>query len=97
MYKSFKHLYLSENSREAIYLGYRINLTKTEYAILCALIENNKRPLSANDFCKLLGMELSKQNVAYHVFKINSKAKIIGNRVLIKNMAKFGYFLNQKM
>ena len=60
-------------------------------------MENPKKILSAKDFCRLLGVELSKQNIAYHVFGINSKAKAIGNRVLIKNMAKIGYFLNDKM
>ena len=97
MYKSFKHLHVSENSRDALYLGYRINLTKTEHAILYALVTNLDKPLSDKDFCSISGLELTNKKIAYHVFQINSVAKTIGNRKLIKNKAKFGYFLNEKM
>ena len=94
--KYIKHnqLYIAENENVVILLGYELNLTKTEYQILKALAENGDSPLSNEQISSVTGLNLSKENLAFHVFNINHKAKFIGNRILIKNIAKIGYFLN---
>ena len=92
---SYKHLHLEEDN--VIFLGYKLTLTKTEYSILKVLINSGNSPVSIEQLCEQTGLNLSKENVAFHVFSINKKAKIISNRVLIKNLAKNGYFLNEEM
>ena len=91
----YKHLSIFEN--KVIYLGYDIGATKTERAILQTLIQNTKSPLSAEELPSLSGLEMTKENVTYHISSINHKAKLIGNRILIKNIVKKGYFLNEEM
>ena len=96
-YLKHNYLSISENENFAILLGYKLKLTKTEYLILKAIIKNNNTPISSEEISMYTSLELSKENVAFHVFNINSKAKLISNRILIKNIAKLGYFLNDKM
>jgi DNA-binding response OmpR family regulator len=60
-------------------------------------MENPKNPLTREKLSEAIGFKKDSSNISFHIFKINSKAKSIGNRVLIKNIAKIGYFLNQKM
>ena len=96
-YLKYKHLYLLPEEEAFIYLGYRLKLTKSEYKILYALIQSPKKPISAEQIALQCELEYNKENVVYHISSINSKAKAIGNRVLIKNIAKKGYFLNEKM
>ena len=93
-YLNYKHLYILVNTEEVIYLGYRLNLTKSEYKILKALVLKPSKALSAEEIAKYSELNCNKENVIYHISRINSKAKVIGNRVLIKNIAKKGYFLN---
>ena len=88
-------MHLEEDN--VIFLGYKLTLTKTEYSILKVLINSGNSPVSIDQLCEQTGLNLSKENVAFHVFSINKKAKIISNRVLIKNLAKNGYFLNEEM
>ena len=97
LYLSYKLLYINPRKNEIIFLGYNLNTTKTEYAILRALIENTKSPLPAEKLISLTSLDMSKENLAFHISNINNKAKIIGNRQLIKNIAKIGYFLNEEM
>ena len=97
LYLHYKHLYLNPNKNEVIFLGYNLNTTKTEYSILRALMENTRSPLSAEEISHITSSELSKENIAFHISNINNKAKIIGNRPLIKNITKNGYFLNEEM
>lgn len=96
-YISFKHIHIDLKSNRAVYLGYPLEVTKTEFLILCAFIEGPKKPLSAEDIAAAASLDLSKENVAYHISRINAKAKRIGNRILIKNLSKTGYFLNEEM
>ena len=96
-YIQHNHLYLNINRNEAIFLGYNLNTTKTEYAILRALMENTKFPISAEQISTLSSLEMSKENIRFHISNINKKAKITENRTLIKNIAKNGYFLNEEM
>ena len=96
-YVSYKHLHLDLNSRKAILLGYELPLTKTEYKVLGALIQSPKKPLKAEQIIEFSSLEISDKNLVYHISCINKKAKSISNRILIKNLAKNGYFLNEEM
>ena len=90
-YVKCNHLYVAEN--DIIYLGYKLELTKTEYQIIEVLIKSGSSPISAEQISIETGLDLSKENVAFHISSINRKAKFIGNRILIKNISKIGYFL----
>lgn len=91
----YKHLSIVD--KRVIYLGYDLGATKTEREILRALIESRESPLSAEEISKRASLEMSKENITYHICSINNKAKLIGNRNLIKNIVKIGYFLNEEM
>ena len=93
-YIKHNHLYIAENEKQVILLGYKLELTKTEYMILKALAQSKDSTLSAEQISSISGLELTKENVAYHISSINKKAKCIYSRALIKNIAKIGYFLN---
>ena len=92
-----KHLYVSKEENSVILLGYKLNLTKTEYLIIKALAQDSSSPLSAQQIASLTELEISKENIAFHISNINKKAKCISNRLLIKNITKLGYFLYDKM
>lgn len=94
--KYIKNGHLLVSANEAILLGYKLNLTKTEHLILKALAESSS-PLSAEEVTDKIAIDLSKGNVSFHIYNINSKAKCVSNRILIKNIAKIGYFLNEEM
>ena len=96
-YYRFKHLTVAEDDNFVVLLGYRLVLTKTEYLILKALIKSEQSPLSAEQIADLSGIELSKENIAFHISSINTKAKSISGRLLIKNIVKNGYFLSEEM
>lgn len=93
-YIRYKYLYIAENQNEVIFLGYKLEVTKTEYKILKELAKSPNIPLSAEQIAIKTELDLSKENVAYHIHSINKKAKIISNRCFIKNIAKNGYFLS---
>lgn len=96
-YINLKNLLVHKSANTVFLLGYRLILTKTEYAILKALSENAYSTLSCEMIADITLLELSKENIAFHVFNINKKAKSISNRILIKNISKIGYFLNEEM
>ncbi|MBO5714826.1 MAG: helix-turn-helix domain-containing protein [Clostridia bacterium] len=96
-YLNYRQLYLSQQEETVIYLGYHLKLTKSEYKILKVIMQKPKNPISAEQIAILSGLDCNKENIVYHISMINSKAKVIGNRILIKNIAKKGYFLNDKM
>ncbi len=96
-YIRYRHLYINEDENEVIFLGYILNTTNMEYAILRALAENSKKPLSLEEISDITSLYLKKEYLAYHISNINKKAKDIGGRPLIKNIAKIGYFLNEEM
>ena len=93
----YGHLYIDEELKKAILLGYPLSLTKTEYQILLAIMKCNGKPVTASKISELCELELTNQNVSFHISSINRKAKAIGNRLLIKNLVKIGYFLNEEM
>lgn len=96
-YIRHNHLYLNENENEVILLGYEINMTNMEYAILRALAEKCKKPLSLDEISEATGLYLTNSSLSYHIFRINEKAKAVSGRPLIKNIAKIGYFLSKEM
>ena len=93
-YITYEYLSIAKNENLVIFLGYRLTLTKTEYLILKTLVSQAPSPLSAENIAGQTELELSKENIAFHVSSINRKAKIISGRILIKNITKIGYFLN---
>ncbi len=93
----YKQLYITSNKRDTVLLGYKFELTNTEHTVLLAIAENRNNPISSEQIANRMNIDLSKENLAFHISNINRKAKIITNRVLIKNIAKNGYFLNEEM
>ena len=93
-YIHVNQLYIAENENRVIYFGYKLPLTKTEYLILKAIAKGNNSPISAEQISIQAELGISKENVAFHISGINRKAKSISNRILIKNIAKIGYFLH---
>ena len=96
-YIKYNHLFVDKIEKEAFLLGYNLDATKTEYSIICALLDNTKAPISAEQIIAIANLDFDKSNLAFHISNINSKAKVIGNRPLIKNIVKIGYFLNEEM
>ena len=96
-YICYKSLALDEYENHVVFLGYELKTTKTEYAILHALIKRHGKPLSAEELSAITALDLTSERLSYHIFNINEKAKAIGERPLIKNIAKNGYFLNEEM
>ena len=96
-YTSFKHLHIGKDHLDVIYIGYNLETTKTEYLILKILAEHTSEPLSSEQIASLLPIEITNTSVVYHISRINAKSKRIGNRNLVKNISKKGYFLNEEM
>ena len=93
-YITYEYLSVAKNENLVMFLGYRLTLTKTEYLILKALTSNGGSALSAEQISNQIGLELTKENIAFHIFNINKKAKCISERILIKNNTKIVYFLH---
>ncbi len=96
-YKSFRRLFLGQTRKEVIYLGYALEVTKREYDILRLLLDEQSHALTPEQIAALLGGNVTEKNIAYHIFNLNKKSKSLGNREIIKNKAKIGYFLNEEM
>ena len=88
---SYEKLHIDAENRSALILGYRVHLTSSECALLCAVASDSgiatERILSE---C-FEGKELKPVNVAVHVFNINQKAYAITGRKLIVGNRKSGY------
>ena len=96
-YLNYKHLYIDDSEKKVILLGYKFDVTKTEYLVLFHLVSQNNKPISAPSLSALSGVDFSKEKLTRTVFNINRKAYPITKRKLIKNMIKIGYFLNEEM
>ena len=96
-YISRKHLRLYPDTREVVFLCYKMHVTETEYEILKAMLSTRKKWFCAKDISAMLGGKISEQSIANHICNINSKAKHLGGRKLIKNMVQKGYFFNEEM
>lgn len=92
-----KHLRIRKDKNEVIFLCYEMHTTKTEYEILKSIALSRKKQLLAKDISAKLGGKISEKNVVNHICKINSKAKELGGRKLIKNIPQKGYFFNEEM
>ncbi len=71
---------------KSLYLGYPLELTPTEYAVLYRLAENAESGAASKaltDIC-LGDFHLSADNISNYVSGINAKARIIGGRNLIE-------------
>ncbi len=96
-YISRKYLHLGADKDDVIYLNYKIKCTKTEYTILKVFVTSRSKYLTPLEIIEISGLNISQENVIYHISSINSKAFAIGGRKLVKNQAKKGYFLNEEM
>jgi DNA-binding response OmpR family regulator len=96
-YISYKHLCIDDCDKMVVLLGYKLNVTKTEYQVLFHLVSHNNKPISASLLSAYTGENFSKEKLTRTVFNINRKAYPISKRKLIKNIAKIGYFLNEEM
>ena len=88
-------LRVDEETRVALYRGYRLKLTKKEYKICAALCEN-KGYMKAAELIVAMGSSetIKKGNVAVHVHNINKKAiKIDGNKPIRFDRSEWAYYL----
>ena len=94
----FELLFLNHETKEAIYLGYDMGLTASEFRLLFALYES-KRTCTAEELLALLSCKkpLARGNVAVHVCNINKKARWIGGRNLILGEDHQGYRLTEHL
>ncbi len=94
------HLKLIKDSRSAIYLGLKMNLTESEYRILLYMCSNDGKIFSPEDilaFCFAESYRMVSTNVKYHISHINRKSKALGGRKLILSVRGKGYRLNDIM
>jgi hypothetical protein len=82
---------------KAHYLGYRLELTKTEASILYHLVNNFGRDVEVDELLLVcLGDAHRKQsNIARHVSNINRKAREIGDRSIIISVKPKTYRLRE--
>lgn len=90
-------LWVGDNRKSIVYLGYPLKLTEYEYLVLKALWDNRGQVLSPERISEITGGKVEHIYVTYHVFGINRKSREIGDRSIVKNIAKNGYFLNEEM
>ncbi|MEN3033463.1 MAG: response regulator transcription factor [Aquificaceae bacterium] len=87
-----ENLELDIQKREVKLRGKEINLTPTEFAILCALFENLDRPVSREYLIeKVLKRDLFDRTIDVHIKKLREKLEEFGPR--IKTVRGFGYRL----
>ncbi len=94
---SYSHLHVGESRKSVVYLNYMLELTQTEYDIICLLVQRAGTPISAEKIARALNISSGSHGVACHISLINKKAFAIGERKLILNSSKIGYFLNKQM
>lgn len=86
------NLELDIDKREVRIKNKAINLTPTEFAILCALFENLDRPVSREYLIeKVLKRDLFDRTIDVHIKKLREKLEDFGSR--IKTVRGFGYRL----
>ena len=85
---------MSKDGKGALILGYRIELTKSEYIILNALL-NSDSAISRSRFESEYGLTYS--SVAVHVSNINRKVLPITNRKLIDGCGRGEYRISDTM
>lgn len=87
---------LYTNGNNVLYLGYLLDLTETERAILAFIASERERTLSAIEIAEVcMGNVHGKAaTVAKHISSINAKAKVIGGRQIIRSPEHHCFKLN---
>lgn len=94
---SYRHFFAGCSKDQVFYLGYPLELTDTEFAIVRLLTRLGGNALRGEIISRLCSSSTNAACVSIHICNINKKAKSIGGRALIKNDLKKGYFLNKEM
>ena len=89
-------LYLKDDGKRVFLLGYTIELTRTEYIILEALLGADD-PISCRELVeRYIGADKSKESsIAVHICNINKKAWQISKRQLIVSIRSKGYIISE--
>lgn len=76
---------LSARNNEVWFLGYELNLTTTERAVLRFLVQESGRDVAVEEITEtcLGDTHLKESNIATHISQINRKAREIGGRNMI--------------
>lgn len=90
----YSKIKMSKDGKGALILGYRIELTRSEYTILNVLL-NSDSVISRTRFESKYGLTYS--SVAVHVSNINRKALPITNRRLIDGCGRGEYKISDTM
>ena len=91
MQKAYEKLHIDAESESVLILGYRVHLTASEYAVLCAIAKDSGITTERLLFECFEGKDLKTVNIAVHVYNINKKAHEITGRRLITGNRKSGY------
>ena len=78
------------------YLGYLLDLTKSEYAIFIAIFDCGGQGIAAKQISEESGKAkpMNEGDIAVHIHNINQKSQNIGLRNLILQKRGEGYFIN---
>ncbi|MBQ7384504.1 MAG: hypothetical protein IJV72_06915 [Clostridia bacterium] len=88
-------LVIDESARDALYLGYRMGLTPSEYRILREIVA--AKSISLDELVQSSGFsDKRRNNVSVHICAINRKAERIGRRRLVL-FEKQRYHINEFM
>ena len=74
-YEKCNHLYVAEN--DIIYLGYKLELTKTDYQIIEVLVKSGSSPISAE--------QISIITILYHHFLL--RITIVDKHIIFQEKA----------
>ncbi len=93
MGEGFRALIVNDDKKSVLLLGYRIELTETEYRILASMAEANGANVSRSRLSQMVSA--SEESLAVHIVNINKKAYPITGRKLICSRRNQGYFLTE--
>lgn len=94
---SYRHLFTGCTKDQVFYLGYPLELTESEFAILRLLTRLGGDAMRGEVISRICSSRGDSDSAALHICSINKKARAVGGRSLIKNDLKKGYFLNKEM
>lgn len=100
--KRLPYLQINTDSKQAIYLGYVLPLTPSEYEVLSAVFYiddfcDKEKIKSIIDENNTKDTKISLSAIPVHIFSINKKSILAGGRKLIENIKKQGYIINPYM
>ena len=93
-FKEYFFLSINEKSREVYLLGYKMELTPTEYKILDLIFEN--KHIAPEEMLPFLPARCTRRSIPVHISSINKKAFAISGRQLIRNSGA-KYFFSENM